>query len=180
MNRQLGSLVVSLLMASPIVAGEMDKEFASKPARSTPALASAATPLRTEAVKTTEMDAEGPAQAWGHHGGYGHGSAVVTAGTVVGTAALVATATIAGTADSDSGSTASAWGSAASVTADWAMVGMDTGASVTADSAGWDTAGMVGSDTADTAGWAMVGSDTAGWAMVGSDSAGMVATGIRK
>ncbi len=75
MLKHLFAIAAAICVAGPLAAGELDKEFSSKPSKNTPA-ATVAKTSPTALAKTSELDAEAPTQAsrgGGGHGGGGHG-----------------------------------------------------------------------------------------------------------
>ncbi len=170
MIRSIASLATVLLLGSPVLAGELDKEYRSKAPRAEATQVAAGTPATT-APKVSEMDAEGPAMAWhggGFHGGYGgfhHG----LADTATVADSMAAASTVADTATGSRGTTVTtdipatdsaalawvsasaweldtAWDTATAATATVAMVTGATAALATADMATGATAGSIDPD----------------------------------
>jgi hypothetical protein len=75
MMKHLFAVAAAICVAGPLAAGELDKEFSSKPSKNTPA-ATAAKATTTVKAKASELDAEAPTQAYrggGYRGGWGGG-----------------------------------------------------------------------------------------------------------
>jgi len=78
MMRTLGCLAALLFLGSPLLAGELDREFGPKtatiPAAKSVARSAAIAALdQAKVTRSSEMDAEGPVQSWRHYGGFHHG-----------------------------------------------------------------------------------------------------------
>ena len=83
MIRCIGCLATVLLLSSPLRAGELDEEFGSKAVSREKSISPAFAPTaatsdlvslnKTEVVKSSELDAEGPVQSFRHFGGFHHG-----------------------------------------------------------------------------------------------------------